>query len=81
MKIGYAGLLGVAQDILDIIENVNFKKIDAELHIYGAGNQQEGIEKFISMNQTNVIYHGTITKKQMKKVLSKYDVSLVPLST
>ena len=33
------------------------------------------------MNDTNVVYHGTVAKKQREHVLSEYDVSLVPLST
>ena len=42
-RIVYAGLLGVAQDIYSIIENIPFKSIGAEFHLYGGGNQAEKI--------------------------------------
>lgn len=40
-RIVYAGLLGVAQDIYSIIENIPFQSIGAEFHLYGGGNQAE----------------------------------------
>jgi len=79
LKIVYAGLLGVAQDIFSIIKNIDFWDLDVELHLYGGGNQKEMIEKYISSKQTNIFYHGYIPKEQIETELSKYDVSIVPL--
>lgn len=80
-KIVYAGLLGVAQDILGIINHVDFEGIDAEFHIYGGGNQVEDIKRFINENpEANVFYHGYVTKDELSAELSKYDASIVPLA-
>ena len=46
MRIVYAGLLGVAQDILGIIKNVDFKGLGIEFHLYGGGNQAKEIEEY-----------------------------------
>jgi hypothetical protein len=45
LKLVYAGLLGVAQGLLRLCEELNFKGV--ELHIYGAGPEQAALENFI----------------------------------
>ena len=81
-KIVYAGLLGVAQGVLGIIEHVDFKQLDAELHIYGGGNQKEAIKRYIvEHTDSNIFFHGSVEAEQMNGVLSQYDASLIPLVT
>ena len=80
MKIVYAGLLGVGQDILKMIENVDFKALGVEFHIYGGGNQTKDIEDYIGTYDSNVFYHGYVDKNEMFNVLSGYDASIVPLA-
>lgn len=80
LKIVYAGLLGVAQDILGIIKNVNFKELDVELHLYGGGYQTKEIEAYIDNKEMNVFYHGYVNKNEIVKELSKYDASIIPLA-
>lgn len=80
MRIVYAGLLGVAQDILGIIKNVDFKGLGIEFHLYGGGNQAKEIEEYISQHDCNVEYHGYVEKSRMAEELSKYDASIVPLA-
>ena len=80
LRIVYAGLLGVAQDIKGIIENVDFAELGAEFHIYGGGNQAEDIKALIAAGRTDVIYHGYVSKEKIGEELGKYDVSLVPLA-
>ena len=80
LRIVYAGLLGVAQDLLSIIEHINFKQIGAELHLFGGGNQTEQIEQFISNHDTGVSYHGYLPKERMVDELQRYDASIVPLA-
>ncbi|MBQ8722172.1 MAG: glycosyltransferase family 4 protein [Paludibacteraceae bacterium] len=79
VKIVYAGLLGVAQDILGIIKNIDFKGLGVEFHLYGGGNQTNSIVEYINNNSCNVFYHGYVDKSQMANELAKYDVSIVPL--
>lgn len=81
VKLVYAGLLGVAQNILELIENIDFKRINAELHIYGGGNQEECIKEYLKNKDLNIYYHGILDKKYMADELKKYDASIVPLAT
>ena len=79
LKIVYAGLLGVPQDVLSIVRNINFKELGCELHIYGGGNQTEDIIREIGEGLNGVFYHGLLQKEDMISELSLYDVSLVSL--
>lgn len=80
LKIVYAGLLGVAQNILGILQHVDFKKIGVELHLYGGGNQASLIEEFLRNNDSNVFYHGYVDKEKLALELNNYDASLIPLT-
>ena len=80
LKIVYAGLLGVAQDILGIIKNIDFKSLNVEFHIYGGGNQAKNIEEYIRDNKCNVYYHGYVSKEDISNELSGYDASIIPLA-
>lgn len=80
LKIVYAGLLGVAQNILGILQHVDFKKIGVELHLYGGGNQASLIEEFLRSNDSNVFYHGYVDKEKLALELNNYDASLIPLT-
>ncbi len=79
-RIVYAGLLGVAQDILSLISAVDFKALGAELHLYGGGNQTEKIENYIREHDCNVYYHGYWPKEKIAGELGKYSASIVPLA-
>lgn len=79
-KIVYAGLLGVAQDILGIIQHINFKEIGAELHIYGGGNQAEAILQYINEKDCGVVFHGYLPKQAINDVLGSFHASIVPLA-
>lgn len=79
LKIVYAGLLGVAQDLLGIIKNVDFESLGAELHLYGGGNQTEEIQSFIK-NSKSIFYHGYVSKAEVALRLIENDVALIPLA-
>lgn len=81
LRIIYAGLLGVAQDILGIIKHINFKSINSELHIFGGGNQLEEIKEFIKYNpDRGVIYEGFKSPSELECKYKEFDVALVPLT-
>ena len=56
-RIVYAGLLGVAQNILELIERIDFKGMGAELHLFGGGNQALEIEDYVRTHDKGVFYH------------------------
>lgn len=80
LKLAYAGLLGVAQDILGIIQHINFKELGAELHIYGGGNQAEAIQEYVAKNDCGVICHGYKKKEEINQILGTFHASIVPLA-
>lgn len=81
-RIIYAGLLGVAQGVLNIIKNINFQVIGAELHLYGDGNEKESILQYLRDNPNcNIIYNGMIEPNEIDKLMPTYDVSLIPLTS
>lgn len=79
LKIVYAGLLGYAQGILQICEEINFKELGIEFHIYGAGMDEEKINQISKTGDKNVFFHGVKTSKEIKREIIKYDIGLVPL--
>ena len=80
LRLVYAGLLGVAQDILGLVQHINFKELGAELHIYGGGNQAEAIETWAKEHDCGVICYGYKPKEEINRTLSSYHASIVPLA-
>ncbi|WP_158837981.1 glycosyltransferase family 4 protein [Polaribacter sp. L3A8] len=79
LKIVYAGLLGYAQGILKICDEINFKELGVELHIYGAGMEENEIKEFASNADNNVFFYGVRTASEIKDEIRKYDIGFVPL--
>ena len=81
LKVVYAGLFGVAQDMLSLLRGIDFVNLGVEMHLYGGGNQMAAIEEYIKQGDKNIYYHGYVSKKQMGEELKKYDLSVIPLVT
>lgn len=80
IKIIYAGLLGFAQGIADICRNIDFSKLNAEFHIYGAGGEKEEIKRIISeTNNKGIYYHGVVSRDELPAILLSSDMTLIPL--
>ncbi len=80
IKIVYAGLIGVAQGILEIAENINFKELGAELHIYGDGGERTALENFLKGDSDrNIFLHKSINRDEIPKLLSQFNCTIVPL--
>jgi glycosyltransferase involved in cell wall biosynthesis len=83
IKLVYAGLLGVAQGILEVIENIDFEKINSELHLYGNGNERGLIENFIKTKFLNtgkkqtVFLYDAIPSKEIAQKLADYDAAII----
>jgi len=80
IKIIYAGLIGVAQGIVDMAKNINFKELGAELHIYGEGAEKISLENFLKENPgRNIILNSSIRREEIPHLLSKFYCALIPL--
>ncbi|MBT8270734.1 MAG: glycosyltransferase family 4 protein [Bacteroidia bacterium] len=78
IKLVYAGLLGIAQGILKLCQEIDYSGI--ELHIYGQGAEKSEIETFISNNpELPIYYHGEIRRSELIKIIGTYDLALIPL--
>ncbi|MGV8813336.1 MAG: glycosyltransferase family 4 protein [Gelidibacter sp.] len=78
IKMVYAGLLGIAQGILKLCQELNYNPI--EFHIYGAGAEQLQIEEYIKTHpELPIIYHGELSRVELHKALLKYDIGIIPL--
>ncbi len=79
-RIIYAGLLGVAQGILNLCKQVEFKKLGFEFHIYGDGAEKKEIEAFLLANPgIGIYYHGNAARNDIPKILHQYDLTIIPL--
>jgi glycosyltransferase involved in cell wall biosynthesis len=82
IKIFYAGLLGVAQGVLEICQKIDWKTNNIEFHIYGDGAEKQEINKLIlSEKLNNVFFHGMVDREALHEKIKKYDIALVPLKT
>ena len=78
VKLVYAGLLGVAQGIYKLLENLEYSNI--EFHIYGSGSEKDQIELFISDHtELPIFYHGEVDRKSLHEQLLNYDITIIPL--
>ncbi len=78
IKIVYAGLLGIAQGIFKLIQQLEYSNI--ELHLYGNGSEKEQIENYLLENKDlPIFYHGEMARHQLHKELLKYDLTIIPL--
>jgi glycosyltransferase involved in cell wall biosynthesis len=81
-KIVYAGLLGIAQGVLGILEAIDFAALGTELHIYGQGFQQAKIIEWIDNHpERGICYMGSLPAESIPSMLSGYHAMLIPLST
>ncbi len=79
-RIIYAGLLGVAQGVLGIIQYIDFSTFGVEFHIFGDGNERASIQKFLAEHPNRgVRFFGAIAKKDLDDLIGTYDASIVPL--
>ncbi len=81
-RLVYAGLLGEAQGIYNLISSVNFKELGFQFDIYGFGPERDSIKEFINNNpECGVNYLGSVDKNSLNKILPEYYASIVILRT
>lgn len=82
VKLFYAGLLGVAQGIFELIQQLKFENLNIELHIFGDGAEKEPIEEYLAQNpDKKIFFHGMLERNALHEKLQTFDIALVPLKT
>jgi glycosyltransferase involved in cell wall biosynthesis len=82
IKLFYAGLLGVAQGVLEVCQKMDLQDLDIEFHIFGDGAEKNQIEQYIADNPAkNIKFHGMLERHHLIAMLENFDVALVPLTT
>lgn len=76
----YAGLLGVAQGVVALCENIQLPE-NVILDIYGNGAEKAELIAFIEKNpHKNIFFHGELTRTALHEILThKADYALIPL--
>jgi glycosyltransferase involved in cell wall biosynthesis len=82
IKLFFAGLLGIAQGVSELCQQIDLKDLNIELHLFGDGAEKGAIESLItdSKNQ-KIFYHGMMDRKVLHETLKTFDIALVPLKT
>jgi glycosyltransferase involved in cell wall biosynthesis len=75
IKIVYAGLLGVAQGLSEILKNITIPE-HVEFHIYGDGPDVETISK---NKNPRIVYHGAVSRTELHQALAEYELAFIPL--
>lgn len=82
VKLFYAGLLGVAQGVFELIQQLNFENLNIELHIFGDGAEKKQIELFLAENPNKkIFFYGMLERNALHEALKRFDIALVPLKT
>ena len=82
IKLFYAGLLGVAQGVFELCQNIELESLNIELHIFGDGAEKVQIEELIKQNpQKKIFFHGMLERSILHEKLQSFDIAIVPLKT
>lgn len=82
IQLFYAGLLGVAQGVLEVCEKMDLANLNFEFHIYGDGAEKLQIETYIKNHpEKNIVFHGMLERNILIEKLATADIALVPLKT
>lgn len=82
IQLFYAGLLGVAQGVLEVCEKMDFQNLNMEFHIFGDGAEKAQIVDYIQKHpEKNIVFHGMLERNDLLSRLTSFDIALVPLKT
>jgi glycosyltransferase involved in cell wall biosynthesis len=82
ITIYYAGLLGVAQGVMELCEKIELEGLNIEFHIFGDGAEKNQIEALISSRtEQKIFFHGMLNRKELHEKLKWFDIAIVPLKT
>lgn len=82
IKLFYAGLLGVAQGVYELCQNINLHDLNIELHIFGDGPEKSQIEDLIQQRpEQKIFFHNMLERHILHEKLKTFDIAIVPLKT
>ena len=82
IKIFYAGLLGIAQGVLELCKKIEIEGLNIELHLFGDGAEKTQIIEFIaSKKNISIFFYGMLDRDQLHEKLQSFDIAIVPLKT
>lgn len=82
IKLFYAGLLGVAQGVLELCEKINLENLPIEFHVFGDGSEKSEIENYVlQYPQKKIVFHGMQERSILHQKIHEFDIALVPLTT
>jgi glycosyltransferase involved in cell wall biosynthesis len=82
VKLFYAGLLGVAQGVLESCDKMQLAGLNIEFHIFGDGAEKSRIENYIAAHpEKNITFHGMLDRNHLHALLETFDIAFVPLTT
>ncbi|WP_395050965.1 glycosyltransferase family 4 protein [Flavobacterium sp.] len=82
IKLFYAGLLGIAQGVFELCQNIELPYLNIELHIFGDGAEKSQIENLIWKNPgKKLFFYGMMERNVLHEKLQTFDIALVPLKT
>ena len=82
IKLFYAGLLGVAQGVLELCEKIDIKNLNIELHLFGDGAEKKQIEAFVlSKKEPKIFFYGMLDRQALHEKIKTFDIAIVPLKT
>jgi glycosyltransferase involved in cell wall biosynthesis len=82
IKLFYAGLLGVAQGVLEACDKMQLAGLNIEFHIFGDGAEKTRIESYIAAHpEKNIRFHGMLERHHLHALLETFDIAFVPLTT
>ena len=82
IKIFYAGLLGIAQGVLELCKKIDLENKNLELHIFGDGAEKNQIEELIkAQKHQKIFFYGMMDRNVLHEKLKTFDIAIVPLKT
>jgi glycosyltransferase involved in cell wall biosynthesis len=82
IKLFYAGLLGVAQGVFELCQNIELENLNVELHIFGDGAEKSQLEELIQQKpEKKIFFHGMLERNILHEKLKSFDIAIVPLKT
>ncbi len=80
VQLFYAGLLGIAQGVLELCEKIEIDGLNIELHLFGDGAEKNQIEALIStQNNSKIVFNEMVDREVLHQKINSFDIAIVPL--